>query len=105
MAKATSFGELREHLIDKATTDDSFRAQLIADPKTVIKDELGLVIPEGFTVKVHEEKPDISHLVLPPPAELSASEMEQAAGGAVSWSRENNSWVRMDDATTFWDDW
>ena len=103
MKKATSFGELRHHLIDKATTDDAFRAQLIADPKAVIKDELGIAVPDGFTVKVHEEKPDTSHLVLPPPAELNVSELEQAAGGAVTWSRENNSWVEMDDFWTFWD--
>ena len=97
--------ELRERLLDKATTDDGFRAKLIDDPKAAIKNELGLAIPDGFTVKVHEEKPDTSHLVLPPPASLSVSEMEEAAAGAVSWNSENRTWDEMDDATTFWDDW
>ena len=63
--------ELRERLLDKATTDDGFRAKLIADPKVAIKDELGLALPDGFTVRVHEDAPDTGHLVLPPPAALS----------------------------------
>ena len=102
-------GELREHLMDKATTDLAFREQLIADPKAAIKDELGLAIPAGFTVKVHEDQPDTSHLVLPPAAMLGEEELEEAAGGSVyRWSnRANNGrggYVRVDEAATFWDD-
>ncbi len=96
-------GELREHLVEKATADAAFREQLVADPKAAIKDELGLAIPDGFTVKVHEEQPDTSHLVLPPSAALSETEMEQAAGGTV-YKRHNGGWVRVDNDLTFWDD-
>ena len=102
-------GELREHLMDKATTDTDFRAQLIADPKAAIKDELGLAIPDGFTVKVHEDQPDTSHLVLPPSATLGEEDLEQAAGGAIyRWSNRRNSgrggYVRVDEEATFWDE-
>ena len=101
--------ELREHLVDKATTDEAFRAQLIADPKAAIKEELGLALPAGFNVKVHEEAPDTSHVVLPPSAALGEVDMEQAAGGAIyRWSNRKNGgrggWVRQDNEATFWDE-
>lgn len=96
-------GELREHLIEKAATDLTFREQLIADPNAAIKDALGITIPDGFTVKVHEEQPETSHLVLPPSAKLGEVELEQAAGGRV-YKRSNNRWVRVDNDLTFWDD-
>ena len=97
--------ELRERLLDKATTDDGFRAKLIDDPKAAIKNELGLAIPDGFTVKVHEEGPDTSHLVLPPSAALGEPDLEQAAGAAI-YRRDpyRGDWVRQDEAITFWDD-
>ena len=98
-------GELREHLMDKATTDMDFRAQLIADPKAAIKNELGLEIPAGFTVNVHEDQPDTSHLVLPPAATLGEEDMELAAGGArYLWSDRSGDFVRTDNLATFWDD-
>ena len=98
--------ELREHLVDKATTDEAFRAQLIADPKAAIKEELGLALPPEFTVKVHEEQADTSHMVLPPPAALGEEDLERAAGGSTyQWSdRHGGRWVRTDALATFWDD-
>ena len=49
------------------------------------EEEPGLTIPAGFTLKVHEDGPDTSHLVLPPIAALDESDLEQAAGG-MDWS-------------------
>ena len=63
-----NIAELREHLMEKATVDDDFRTELLADPKAAIKAELGIDIPEGFEIKVHEEAADTGHLVLPPSA-------------------------------------
>ena len=80
-----SMSELREHLIDKATTDEDFRARLIADPNAAIKDELNLTVPAGFNIKVHEDVADTSHLVLPPLARLEKVEIEQAAGGTPKY--------------------
>ena len=97
--------ELREHLVVKATTDEAFRAQLIADPKAAIKEELGLALPPEFTVKVHEEQADTSHVVLPPAATLGEEDLERAAGGArYLWSDRSGRFVRTDNLATFWDD-
>ena len=95
MAEAKTVGEMREHLVSKASADTEFRAQLLSDPKGAIKAELGLSIPAGFTINVHEEAPDASHLVLPPAAELGEAELQQAAGGGGNDS---------DELFTIWDD-
>ena len=73
--------ELRERLVSKAAADGEFRARLLADPTRVVEKELGLTIPDGFSIKVHEEHADTSHLVLPPPAWLAEADLETAAGG------------------------
>ena len=98
-----TLGELREHLTKKASTDAAFRAQLVADPRAAIKDELGIAIPDGFTIKVHEEQADTSHLVLPPSAALDEAEL-QVAGGRVYRQSPGGKWVRADNDLTFWDD-
>lgn len=80
-AETRTVSELREHLVERATGDEAFRARLLADPKAAIRDELGLEIPDGFTIEVHEEVEDTSHLVLPLSAVLGEPELGRAAGG------------------------
>ena len=77
--------EMRERLIAKAAKDDEFRARLLANPKDAIQNEWGVTIPDGFTLEVHEEAMDTSHLVLPPPAHLSEAELNQVTGGWEAW--------------------
>ena len=80
-AETMTVGAMRERLIAKATEDEAFRVRLLADPKDAVQEELGVNIPDGFTLEVHEEAADISHLVLPPSAELDEAAQAQAAGG------------------------
>ena len=69
MSKETmKASEIREHLVSKACSDEAFRESLLSDPKAAIEAELGITFPEDFTVEVHEEMRDTSHLVLPPVA-------------------------------------
>ena len=75
-----TISEMRESLLQKAADDDAFRAQLIADPKAAVKDAVGVEIPAGFDLHVHEEDASTSHLVLPPTADLTETEMATAAG-------------------------
>ena len=77
-------GEMRERLIEKATADETFRARLLADPKNAVQDELGVQVPDGFTIEVHEEAADTGHLVLPPSTQLDAAELDQAAAAGRS---------------------
>ena len=77
-------GAIRERLLEKAAEDETFRARLLAEPRETVQDELGIQAPEGFTLMVHEETADTSHLVLPPSAKLDEGALAQAAGGR-SW--------------------
>ena len=93
--------ELRAHLCEKAAEDGAFRALLLADPAAAIKEELGLTIPPGFTITVHEETGDTSHLVLPPAAGLSEGDLEQAAGGASHGYLRRRHWYSAPSDTVF----
>jgi Nitrile hydratase, alpha chain len=70
-------------LMARAWADPAFKAKLLADPASVLK-ESGLQVPAGITIKVVENTDKVVHLTLPlPPApeELSEEELHQAAGG------------------------
>ncbi len=74
-------GELRAHITNRAVEDQEFRAQLLADPRSAISAELGLSIPEGFTIHVHEETATAAHLTLPASDRLTEEDLAQVAGG------------------------
>ena len=73
--------EMRAHIMARAAEDGDFRAELVRDPRATISGELGVFIPERFTVLVHEDSATSAHLVLPSPDRLSDRELEEATGG------------------------
>ena len=83
--EAMTASELRERLIEKAATEETFRARLISDPKAAVQEEFGLTIPAEFNIMVHEDVADTAHLVLPPSAKLSEADLQAVAGGALDW--------------------
>lgn len=80
-AEPITVDALRRHVTEKAAEDAAFRARLLSDPKAAIEDELGLTVPPGFVIEVHEDAPGACHLVLPPGAALGEADLRQAAGG------------------------
>ncbi len=76
--------ELQAQVVAKAAKDADFRARLRTDPKGAIEQELGVTIPAGLSIRVHEESATTAHLVLPPAANLSAGDMRTVAGGQPS---------------------
>ncbi|MFN3361056.1 MAG: NHLP leader peptide family RiPP precursor [Pseudanabaenaceae cyanobacterium] len=74
-------------LISRAAADPALRAEMLADPKTVIARETGLVIPEEANVTVFEQTADKAYFVIPRATiqdgdrELSSEELEAVAGG------------------------
>ena len=72
--------ELSGRLMERAGVDESFRAQLMADPKAAIYDELGLEVPEDVNIKVHENDAQTVHLTLPA-TELAEEQLEAIAAG------------------------
>ena len=87
---------MRERLIAKAAADETFRARLLSDPKAAVEDELDLAIPAGFTIEVHEDAVDTSHLVLPPPSKLEEADLDQVAGGREWWAGVTIGWGDSD---------
>lgn len=52
-------------LIRRAQSDDAFRAELRRDPRGLVERELGLMLPKNLHIQLHEETPQVLHLVLP----------------------------------------
>ena len=80
--------DLQSQLIERATRDQGFREELIRDPRGVIGRELGVEIPQSVEIRVVEESPTASYLVLSPaPAspgqQLSDQDLEAVAGGST----------------------
>lgn len=76
--------EMREHIVGKASEDETFRSKLLSDPRSSIEEELGITIPESITVQVHENTAQHVHLVLPPTTNLSDRDLKATAGGDAS---------------------
>ncbi|MDO7907141.1 NHLP leader peptide family RiPP precursor [Paenibacillus sp. JX-17] len=62
----TAEGVLQTQLIQKAWEDPTFRQKLIEDPKSAIKEVLGVIIPDHIKLRTVEESPDEFYLVIPP---------------------------------------
>lgn len=80
--------QLEAQLIDRALKDETFRQELVRDPKDVFERELSIRIPEHITVQVLEESPSKVYIVLPrspasPRRELVDEELEEVAGGST----------------------
>ena len=74
-------GQLREEIMSRSLIDSDFRQRLLDDPASALRDDIGVALPDGFNIHVHEDNGvDAAHVVLPPPSQLSAEEMQQVAG-------------------------
>jgi hypothetical protein len=77
-----------DRVIERAQRDESFRQQLLDDPRAAISEELGVDIPDSLEIRVIEEQPQEVVLVLPATAsarEVTDEQLAGAAGGADSW--------------------
>jgi len=81
MAEQTKRQELESYLAARALQDPGFRERLLQAPKETIESEISLHFPRTLEVKVHEEKLNELHVVLPVDietwAELPPAESDQ----------------------------
>lgn len=67
-------------LIQKAWEDPSFKARLLSDPKSAIKEVLGVRFPDHIEIRTLEENPGELYLVIPPnPTSVIKSEAKERA--------------------------
>lgn len=87
MSTAMTRQEIEEKLIARAWQDESFKQELISNPRSAFEKE-GITLPENIEVRVVEESPNTFYLVLPvrpsETAELSEAELESVAGGRIT---------------------
>jgi len=90
--------DLEIHLITRALKDESFRGELIANPKAVIESELGTKLPDELEINVLEETEDTIYMVLPcnPYEGLSEEELQASLGmtyeDVAQWVLEQQSY-------------
>ncbi len=73
----------KSQIVQKAWEDPQFKAQLLANPKSALKDAFGIELPEGMEVRALEETPSSYYLVIPP----SPSDLKREAKSAeYVWS-------------------
>ena len=72
---------VREFIAGKAGEDEAFRKALLADPLGTVEAEVGIKMPGGLSLVVHEDSNDELHLVLPAPMQLTASQLATVSGG------------------------
>ena len=83
---------VQDQVMERSVKDETFRQQMLSNPRQVLADEYGVNIPANVSIQVVEDTPNNVHLVLPPKAqvggmqELSDGELEAVAGG--TWSIE-----------------
>ena len=80
-----SLSEMRARIVDKASRDADFRAQLIERPKETLGQELDIPIPASLSIQVHEDTATTTHLVLPSDGKLGEGDLQAVAGGAAFW--------------------
>ena len=80
-----SLSEMRARIVNKASQDAEFRAQLLSNPKEAIGQELDLTVPASLSIEVHEESATTAHLVLPSDSSLGEDDLRAVAGGHAFW--------------------
>lgn len=76
--------EMREEVMRRAAEDPAVREALKTDPKGTIGELIGVRLPDGLRVHVHEDSADTGHLVLPPPDRLDDAALERVTAGFSS---------------------
>jgi len=80
----------KQTIVAKAMKDAAFRKRLMQDPRAALESELGVELPAGLKVQIHEDSPGVINLVLPGPVEVSSQrpltdeQLQQVSGGMAS---------------------
>ncbi len=81
--------DLSGKILARVVKDGDFKKALIANPREVLSKEYGIKLPEGVTLRVVEDTPEVKHVVLPciePAAleELSEEAIDKIAAGDLT---------------------
>jgi hypothetical protein len=79
--------KIEAHLVAKAWKNESFKQELLNNPKAIIEQEFGAQLPEALKIQIMEEDTETLYITLPTlpewnREELSDKELEAVVGGA-----------------------
>ena len=72
-------------IAERIAADPDFREALIANPRAVLSEVIGLDIPDSVQVVLHDESLTQIHLTIPSSENVSDTDLELVAGG-VCWN-------------------
>ena len=80
--------DIEARIIAKAWKDESYKQELLTNPKAIFEQEFGVQLPAEINVEVLEENSTSLHFVLPMRPEISGQELneeelEAIAGGKL----------------------
>ncbi|HEY7124205.1 MAG TPA: NHLP leader peptide family RiPP precursor [Ktedonobacterales bacterium] len=80
-------GTVQEQVLERAVKDESFRQEVLNNPRAVLAREYNVHIPETVSIRVVEDAANTLTIALPPKQEslqeLSDAELGAAAGGQL----------------------
>jgi hypothetical protein len=79
------YAKITGQVVAKAWADDAFKARLLADPATVLREE-GVPVPTYAELRAVENTDKVFYLVLPqaPSEDLSDEQLNQVSGGSTA---------------------
>ena len=86
-----SIYELNLVVGEKIKEKETFRHELLNDPKAALEKEFNVKIPENLQVEVHVENANTLHIILPAEdaLELTDDQLDQVAGGQAAMNPGN----------------
>ena len=80
-------GEMQDLLAKFASSNPTYRAALLKNPKAVVEKQFNMTVPDNVQIKVVEENANTIYVVVPHAvasgAELDDADLEKVAGGAT----------------------
>ena len=81
MTTVPSRAEVEAIIAERIATDPGFRDALLADPRAVVSDIMGVAVPDSVELVLHEESLTQIHLIIPASQDLGDDDLEAVAGG------------------------
>ncbi|WNR44548.1 NHLP leader peptide family RiPP precursor [Paenibacillus roseipurpureus] len=81
-----SMDTLKVKIIKKAWEDADFKARLLADPRSALKQDFGIDVPEGIELSVLAETSAHYALVIPPQPEELDQLKSTGVQPQISWN-------------------